>query len=189
MAGLRTFIAVPLPETAVAAIGAIQEGLKRKGFRMRWVPPANIHLTLRFLGDIAPSDLPGVQNAMTAAVEVIPPVTLSVKGMGCFPSIRKANVLWAGISGEVRRLKELHSRLEAALETAGMKRDGRPFRGHLTMARIKAPLPPEEILGILDAYAEFTTESFDVDVIVLYRSELGPSGVRYSPLAQAALNG
>lgn len=189
MSRVRAFIAVPLPKTAADAIGALQEQLKRPGRSMRCVPAENIHLTLRFFGDIEPSEVPRIERAMAVAADTFEPVALCVRGMGCFPNVRKARVLWAGISGEVNRLRELHARLETALADAGMPGDGRPFKGHLTMARIKTPPTSTEMLDIIENHADFETDAFDIGAIVLYRSELGPAGARYSPLARVALNG
>ena len=98
---IRAFIAIPIPAPVRACIGGVQTGIRRHGFKMRWVRPESVHLTLKFLGDIPVSDIDRVRPVMGDAAYVFSPFTLCAKGAGVFPGIQRPRVLWVGLGGEV----------------------------------------------------------------------------------------
>ncbi len=134
---VRTFIALELPSEAIRLASDLQERLAREGLKLRWVRPNNIHLTIRFLGEIAPERAEAVAAVLPEIAQGVAPLDLSLQGMGVFPGIRRPNVLWLGLGGQIDRLSQMHARLEDRLEALGMPRESRPFRAHLTLARIK----------------------------------------------------
>ena len=186
---IRTFIAVEIPENIVSQLRRLQNEMKTSGFRARWVRAEGIHLTLKFLGDIEISEVETVGRVITDLAKSHPSMTLSIRGVGVFPGIRRPRVLWAGISGETMPLASLQKALEARMEIIGFPKEARPFRGHLTLARFRKDGAPESIAAAVAAYGGFETESFAADAIHLFKSRLTPSGAEYTKLISAPLTG
>ncbi len=184
---IRTFVAVSMPGAVLQAIGNAQETLRAHGLNIRWVRKEGIHLTLKFLGNIDVEKVGQVQAAMEQASKAFSPFTLAGKGIGVFPNIRRARVVWAGMSGEVEALRGLQRELESQLEPVGFPKERRPFKGHLTLGRVKGRLDAAKLTEGLEALEDFQTESFTANSVVLYRSDLRPGGAVYSKLAEVAL--
>ena len=142
---VRTFIAFELPENVIACLKNLQYALKRYGINIRWVNPENIHLTLKFLGDIPIEKCSEIESAIKLVTKAFEPLALSVKGIGVFPSIKNARVLWTGLSGEIEILVNLQQNLEAQLVNLGLKKENRPFKAHLTLGRIKKRVDPAQL--------------------------------------------
>jgi 2'-5' RNA ligase len=179
---LRSFIAIELPDDIRQALGRVQGQLKRDLVGVRWVQPASIHLTLKFLGDIRPEQVQPIAAAAAGAVEGEPPFSLGLSGLGAFPGPRKPRVIWVGIVGDVERLGRLQARLEEALEPLGFPAEHRPFRPHLTLGRIKDPRRPPDLTRALADVTVPTCNSFDVHEILVYKSDLRPTGAIYTKL-------
>jgi 2'-5' RNA ligase len=184
---LRAFIAVPLPDTVAAFLGKIQARLPLPGSTIRWVAATNIHLTLKFLGEIDPSQVPSVAAQMDAAVGTIPPFSLAAKGAGVFPNFHHARVLWVGLAGDVDRLNAIQATLESGLEAVGFNREARRFNAHLTIGRIRRRIDARLIGASLKALTDDASDSFLVDRLVLFKSVLKPSGPEYSLLHTSRL--
>ncbi len=184
---IRAFIAFSLPENVVSSIRRVQEELKTFGFKMRWVPPENIHLTLRFLGDINAADSKAIQAAMEKAAAPYPPIPLVAKGFGVFPGIKRPRVLWVGLSGRLDLLSACHRALEDNLATNGFPSETRPFTGHLTLSRVKGKIDPKKLGDALRRFESFQSESFFADKLILFKSELKPSGAVYSKLLSVSM--
>lgn len=184
---LRAFVAFELPDTVLKAVGDFQEQMRRRGLSARWVLPEKIHLTLKFLGDLPVRDVERVSRCLHTAALGRDPIRLAAKGVGVFPGVRKPRVIWVGLKDPENRLTEFHQTLEACLEGLGFSPDGRPFKGHLTVGRFrKNPLLPA-LMDVLEMGRGFETEPFILDAVILFRSDLKPSGPVYSKLAVAAL--
>jgi 2'-5' RNA ligase len=189
---IRSFIAIDLPEATRHGLAAVQEQLKQSGAGVRWVKPGSIHLTLKFLGNIHPAQVEDIALAVAQEIRDEPPITLGAAGLGAFPSRRKPRVIWIGMEGEVQRLNGIQARVENALEPLGFVREKRAFRPHLTIGRVK---DRRRLQALSDAMATLDMEpfnSFDADEIILYKSDLRPTGAIYTklhrmPLAAPAL--
>jgi 2'-5' RNA ligase len=186
-ANIRAFIAIELPDHIITAIRRVQESLKAHKFKVRWVKPENIHLTLKFLGDINPEDIARIDLAISQTVQGIAPISLSAGGSGVFPGIRRPRVVWVGISGEINQLKILQQTLDEQLEQIGFPREKRAFKGHLTLGRIKGPIDPYRLNTALNTVNTFSTQPFMVDRLYLFRSDLEPTGSIYTRLLSATL--
>ena len=184
---LRSFIAVELPEGVLSALRRVQQGIKKHSFAVRWVRPEGIHLTLKFLGDIEPARIDEIVGQMTAAARGCGRVSLSAKGIGVFPHLRRPRVLWVGLAGEVQRLSDLQRKIDAGLAEVGFKREKRSFKGHLTLGRFKARVDSRQVAHALEAFADLETQRFSADRIILFRSELKPTGAVYSILKHIPL--
>ena len=176
----RAFIAIDLPESVKSFLREAQDALKPYGFRVKWVRPQSIHLTLKFLGDTATADTDKIADAMTRATRNCPIVSLTAKAIGVFPNIKRPRVIWAGLNGQLETLANLQQTLDAHLAHVGFARDTRAFRSHLTLGRVKGKIAPNRMKAAIDKLKEFESEPFETKQIILFKSELRPSGAVYT---------
>jgi 2'-5' RNA ligase len=191
MEQIRSFIAIELPNELKLELTRLETQLKSaKQPWVKWVNPEGIHLTLKFLGDIA-ADMTGeITRAMEEAVQGISPFHLEVRELGVFPNLRRVQVAWVGISGEVDKLSQLQKRIETALTPLGFVPESRPFTPHLTLARLRDQASPDERqrFGQLIANTKFEVAyTIEVDAISLMRSQLTREGAIYSQMSSAKL--
>ena len=184
---IRSFIAIDLPDATRQGLAAVQEQLRQSRAGVRWVKPGSIHLTLKFLGNIQAAQMEDIALAVAQEIRDHPPITLRATGLGAFPSRRKPRVIWIGMEGEVQRLTRIQARIEDALEPLGFVREKRGFRPHLTIGRVK---DRRKLQALIDAMAELKIpefDSFDVTEIILYKSDLRPTGAIYTKLHRMSL--
>lgn len=184
---IRAFIAFELPERIISSIRNVQDGIKNYGFKVRWVRPENIHLTLKFLGDIEEADTEVVGGTISEAVKGYGPISLAAKGIGVFPGIKRPRVIWVGLTGQMESLIDLHESLDENLETIGFPRENRPFKGHLTLGRAKGNIDPKRLFDAMEEFKGFESETFVANQIILFKSELKPSGAVYTKLRSVSL--
>ncbi len=184
---IRTFIAFEIPEHVLSAIGKIQEVLKSYKFKIKCVRPESIHLTLKFLGNIDPAAVEQIESVLRDAVKPYAPFSLQAKGLGVFPGVKRPRVIWIGITGQIDRLIGLQRNLDKDLSAIGFSRDKRPFKGHLTLGRAKGSIDANRMRSVLTKYNEFEAEPFTVGPLILYKSDLHPTGAVYTKLLQVAL--
>lgn len=186
--GLRLFFAVELPgevrEAAAAHVGRLRRDFPE--VRASWPRPEGLHVTLKFLGEVDSSRLESLTRAGAAAAAGMAPFGLSVEGAGAFPPRGAARVLWLGLRDEGGRLASLQRRLEEECEAAGFQRESKPFKPHLTVARLRVP-QGAGALSEAHRRAAFGPHVFEVSEFVLMRSELGPGGSRYTTLSRHPL--
>ena len=185
---IRSFIAFNLPSDILDHASSLQSDLKARGLRLRWVRPQNLHLTLKFLGDIPTAIVDDVGHALRHASRGAAPLALTVQGMGAFPSIRRARVLWIGLGGQIEELELLYSRIEDELANLGLAREKRGFKAHLTLARIKEPVAPQQLSAAVQEVGSYAPRSFWGRQLILYKSDLRPQGAVYTPMVEIYLN-
>jgi len=186
---IRTFIAVKLPETVLAAIGRVQERMAACGLNVRWVATGNIHLTLKFLGEVDEDEVDAIAAVLTEAVHGFAPLRLAAAGVGVFPSIKRARVIWVGITGQLPEFAALQRSIADRLAAIGYPHETRPYSGHLTLGRVKGPMAASRLTTAMGAFRDFASETFEVDRVVLFKSDLRPSGALYTELRQVPLSG
>ena len=191
MEQIRSFIAVELPDELRLALTRLQERLK-SGARtsVKWVDPHGIHLTLKFLGNIGTDMVGEITGVLEESARGISPFRLEAKGLGAFPSLKRAQVVWVGLTGELDRLKQLQQRIESNLSPLGFVPESRPFTPHLTLARLRDRVTPEERRSVGELVAGThleTAYSLDVDSIHLMRSQLSRECAVYSRLSSIKL--
>jgi 2'-5' RNA ligase len=184
---IRSFIAIDLPEETLQKLASIQEQLRQSRAGVRWVKPTGIHLTLKFLGNIHPSQVDDIAAAAAQVAGENPPLILSAAGLGAFPSKRKPRVIWVGLRGEVERLANIQAGLEKALEPLGFAKEGRKFRPHLTIGRVKDRHRFQWLIEAMSTLELPEFNSFDADEIILYKSDLRPTGAIYTKLHRMPL--
>jgi 2'-5' RNA ligase len=185
---IRAFIALELPDAARRTLVDLQARLQGELSQVRWVRPEGIHLTLKFLGDIPEAQVDPIGQALAATTQGQPPLKLGLKGLGVFPGVRKARVVWAGLEGETAALIALQRSVDAALEALGLPRERRRFKAHLTLGRFKKSPPAPDLVAVLERCSEYGPCALTLDRVVLYRSELRPQGARYTHLRHASLD-
>jgi 2'-5' RNA ligase len=171
----------------ISLLQKVQQELKLLKLRARWVRPENIHLTLKFLGDLDPDDIDKIGAAMTGAAIEFSPITMSVRGIGVFPGIKRPRVIWLGLGGDIRSLLALQGRLEEKLAGVGFPKDKRSFKAHLTLGRIKQSANPAVIRQMISEYASLSSDEFTCNQVILFKSDLKPLGAVHSKLKQANL--
>jgi len=191
MEQVRCFIAIGLPDEIKDGLSNLQAQLKtgdQPG--VKWVDPYGIHLTLKFLGNVAVDRIEPITGAMEEAARGVSPFHLEVKGLGVFPSLSRVQVVWVGVSGEVDKLAQFQQRLESNLAGLGFAPEKRRFTPHLTLARLRdrASLYERQRFGQLIAGTKFELAySFQVEAISLMRSQLTREGAIYSRISAVEL--
>ncbi|MBI3653727.1 MAG: RNA 2',3'-cyclic phosphodiesterase [Acidobacteria bacterium] len=176
---LRLFLCIEMPESIKARLGELQSELRRLDAPASWVKPANIHLTLKFFGDVPTTKIPDIIAATRHAIGSCSPFQVTIGGTGVFPSARKPAVLWVGFSQLPEPLMRLHQSLEDELAKAGFARESKRFNPHLTIARLRQPRHAHLLADALLAKG-FAEESFTAQEIILMRSQLSPQGSLYT---------
>jgi len=180
MKHVRIFAAVNLSIASVRKIADLQQELRKgtpAGLKVRWVPPANLHATVKFYGHLAPEQVVAVKDAAQKAVDGLRPFALATRGVGVFPDLQRPRVIWVGLQDGVEALQTLRSRLEEASEALGFERDPRAFRPHLTIGRIKAG--QDGLAEWLETHAEADCLISTVEELVIYESRLHRAGAEY----------
>lgn len=185
---LRLFVALDLPEEVRDMITVAVK--KNAGMlpQARWVKKENLHLTLKFIGECPEERLESLEGVLERKALEHRPFTASLKGCGGFPSPGRARVIWVGMEKGEEEAASLASGLDAGLAKVGVKREDRPFRGHLTLARLKSPVDCCSWLASLEEdLAGLQEIDFPVVEMILYRSFLYPQGPTYVPLRRFEL--
>lgn len=186
---LRLFVAADLPGEVRERIASAAEAARTlEG--ARWVKAENLHLTLKFIGDYEEDKLERLREEVAAAAALCTGFTAALGGCGAFPSHSRARVLWLGMARGEEEAAATARKLDSRLERLGVKREERPFRGHLTLARLRIPSDCSSWLeGLEERLKDLRDMDFEVGEIVLYRSILGPQGPTYVPVERAPLKG
>jgi 2'-5' RNA ligase len=183
---IRTFICIELPDELKTRIGEIQAQLKPYSSGISWVRPQNIHLTLKFLGNVEEAQIDALGKRVSEMAVHYTPFTLIPEGKGVFPHEKSPRVFWIGIGDDSGKLVQLAERIEEGLVQFGFEKEKRPFKPHLTIARVRPFRKPKELTPAFLATA-FSSNPFEVDHITIMRSDLEPTGAVYTPLKVVSL--
>jgi 2'-5' RNA ligase len=187
---IRAFLAIEPPENILDAVARLQEKLKREiAGKLSWTRPQANHLTLKFFGDISTADVENIGSAVKKQAASVAPLLLKVEKLGVFPDWRRPRVLWVGTTGDTERLTLLQTKLEADFETLGFPRENRPFRAHLTLARIKIPQSAAGLEEAAKKISNFSAGEFRATELILFQSKLTPQGAIYTRLETIPLGG
>ena len=192
MESVRAFIAIELPGSVKSALSQLQDNLKRSEHTsVKWVDTGSIHLTLKFLGNIATETIPELTKVLSEAARGITPFHLELGEMGVFPNLRAPRVVWVGLRGETATLSVLQENIESALIPLGFPPENPAFSPHLTLGRVREKASPGERRSLGQAVASSkvaSMEPFPVDSLSLMRSTLTREGAVYSRLYSVALH-
>jgi 2'-5' RNA ligase len=183
---MRSFIAIDITAEIKAVIG----GIVRKAGEsagIRWVPENNMHLTLKFLGEVKEDIVPAIAQILHAAAVKQKPFSVGIRGAGAFPNLRRPNVLWIGFEAS-STLKVLFDDMETGLAELGIAKEVRPFSPHLTIGRVRDLKGIDPVVRELSTYKDTFFGTIDVREILLMKSVLKPAGAEYSKVAVIELN-
>ncbi len=186
---MRIFVGIGLTEECRNGIAAGLRRLTAGRYRVSWVSPENLHVTLKFLGEVEEGRVGIVGERLTQACRSVPPFVLSVEGPGGFPDLRVPRVLWIGIREPLELVGKLQQNIENALAGAGFPREGKRFHPHVTVGRARGPLPGEFGDAFREALGSVGPWNVPVTSCRLYESRLSPAGARYTVLGEARLEG
>ncbi len=179
----RLFLAVAIPDDVrMALVAHLDEALEGRPVPGRPVPPANWHITLRFLGYVYDDARDRLLHAVDEA-DLGAPFRLRFGGLGAFPRPARATVLWLGISDGAQEVMDLAAVVEETSVAAGWFMEERPFHPHLTLSRIR---PHQDVRATIEKVPDFGV-GFGVDQVVLFRSHLGRGPARYEPVERFPL--
>ncbi len=188
----RLFWAIPLPEDVHEAIAHIQEELARRVPRdsVRWTPPHNVHLTLVFLGNRPRNEVTDLVAQTREALDGIPPFRMELEAVGVFPNYRRPRIVWLGVGGNTDALARVQAAVARAMVLMGWKPEKRPFTPHLTIGRVRKGLDSATLAALGDVVCRVKVDPFGAHVVrevILFRSDLRPTGAVYTPVGRVAL--
>lgn len=188
--GLRTFLAIDLPSTLQSAIGQNIKTVKRELPRLSWSKTENLHINLKFLGETTERQVTQIRQAVEPAISHVSPFALEINGLGVFPDNRSPRVLWIGLGGALDSLNTLAECIGNAVVSLGFPQEDRPFRPHLTVARVKRDhREVGRVLGTLGAFTDpFACGQLPVERVALFKSDLRQTGPIYTKLWDVSLN-
>ncbi|MFC1551023.1 RNA 2',3'-cyclic phosphodiesterase [Candidatus Latescibacterota bacterium] len=185
---MRTFIAVEIPAEIKNKIGRYADSMRDSFQNVKWVSPENLHLTLKFLGEINEEDVDSLIECMNPVFSDFRSFDLMLEHTGCFPSNKNPRVIWIGSDGGADNLLDIFQELEHCLETVGIDRDERMFSPHLTIGRVKRSHGKHgSHTTITGDIPEFEPATFRVNSIALIKSTLTPQGPIYEKLYEGKL--
>ncbi len=179
---MRVFVAVELPESVLRGLEGLRERFRGCGARASWVKTENMHLTLRFLGEIGEAALAGLGTGLRTACAGRAGLTLALKGTGVFPNPRRPSVVWAGLEAASGDLMALQRAVEGAVRAAGLGPDDKAFHPHVTLGRIRDRRRLGSLAEVLDRTRGFSGGAFGVAHVSLFQSTLTPRGPVYECL-------
>ena len=186
---MRLFLALELPSATAGEIHSAIAPMRDAEPALAWVPAHKLHLTLKFIGG---ADAKGVDDLITATGRVASthrPFEMDLASVGAFPNFRRPRVVWLGVGSEPR-LELLHHDVEVAAAAAGYEVEGRPFRPHVTLARVRTPMPADRARALARAARAISySATVFVDRLTLFDSATPGAGAHYRCLHTAALGG
>jgi 2'-5' RNA ligase len=187
---MRAFIAIELPQGIKDAISCLQAKLKATGADVKWVSPSNIHLTLKFLGEIDEKTRDAVIEVMQEISSGIGQFSIKLGSIGAFPRIQSPRIIWIGLAQGHDQVKTIAQRLETELETCGLAKENREFSSHITIGRIRSLKNKDELAAGISKLDGTVTENlgeFLAGKITLFKSTLTPQGPIYEKLQETNL--
>lgn len=190
MTAIRAFIAIELPHALQIQLSQIIAQLQQHSSRaVRWVSPQNIHLTLKFLGNVSPANLTSLTDVLGAEAKRHKGMQIKVGGLGAFPNRLRPRVVWVGVAAPPA-LTELQHGIDRETSRLGYPNEDRDFSPHLTLGRVSQHATPQEVKSISEALGITQVGELavvTVQQIQLFRSDLQPGGAVYTPLFKAQL--
>ena len=177
---MRLFVALEIPSEVRENLAALLDSLRSISKDPRWVRPQNLHVTLKFLGEVAEAKVEDIRNALRE-IRSEQVATLDFRGLGFFPNEKHPRVFWAGIEASAN-LKTIAANIDGPMEKLGIPREQRPFSPHLTLARFERPGLPEALRQAIAANMELAFGSLQTNEFHLIQSELRRSAAEYTTL-------
>ena len=189
METIRAFIAVKLSPEIRDSLKDLQTQLRHRDLDVKWVEPENIHLTMKFLGDIRADKIEEIKGALAEAVSGCGRFDISLAGTGVFPDRKRPRVIWAGIRDGSETLVKLAGRIEECMEICGFQRDDRGFTAHITIARVKEMHFPQQFFETAEKLKDREFGRMTVKKISLIKSTLTQKGPIYDTICKTEFRG
>jgi len=186
MATIRTFVAIDLPGEIKMELDKLISGLRQAASDIRWVRAANLHLTLRFLGELPMESIKDLAVILQENLKGFDPFEISLAGLGGFPNLKRARVIWVGGGRGCEGLENLAPLVESSCKQSGFGPADKPFSPHLTIGRVKFPKGHERLIALIESM-RYESPLFQVKDVVIFKSELLPAGPRYTMLESIEL--
>ncbi|MDD4879148.1 MAG: RNA 2',3'-cyclic phosphodiesterase [Candidatus Omnitrophica bacterium] len=184
---LRTFIAIELPAEARDKLVSVLEALKRSGADIKWVEPENIHLSLRFIGDVSPDKAEEIKKLLAGTAAGFKSFELTMKGIGAFPDLSFPKVIWAGVDRGAAESARIAGELEAKLQAIGIAGEERKFHPHITLGRVRSQRNSDKLRKLVETVGFEAGPVIKAGYITLFMSRLTPQGSVYTPLFKAKM--
>jgi 2'-5' RNA ligase len=185
MSRTRTFIGIDVGKPIRDRLISLQELLAGAGTEVKWVEPANLHLTLLFLGEVEDREIPSICKLVAESTQAVPAFTMSVEGAGCFPNQRRPRILWVGVKEGADAVTAVHDGVETALTGLGFRREERRYTPHITLGRVKSDRPTNTLAASLAKQVNWKAGEVLVKELQIMGSELTPKGPVYTVLGRA----
>jgi 2'-5' RNA ligase len=179
---MRTFIAIELPEEIKDALAKLQDKLKDSQADVKWVKPENIHLTLKFTGEIDDEQLTELTKILEKTAGNNSSFQIRLSSVGVFPKINFPRVIWVGMGKGGNETKAIAEDLEERISLIGIPKEKRPFSCHITIGRVRSSLNRDKLVNSLKAVDSLERKEFTVKKITLFKSTLTPKGPAYEIL-------
>jgi len=180
---VRSFISIDLEDQQILSrIASILSSLQSLGGDLKPVERENIHLTLKFLGNVSAPRLGEVKSSLQQVI--FSAFTAEIKGAGAFPNLNHMNVVWVGVNEGWSQVEQIYEQVEKLLSSIGIRRENRPFSPHITIARVRSARKRDEIANFLLHLSEESFGTITVDRVRLKQSILSSSGPKYSTLLE-----
>ncbi|MCS7192022.1 MAG: RNA 2',3'-cyclic phosphodiesterase [Armatimonadetes bacterium] len=180
---IRSFVALELSEDVRERLKDLLQQLRQTKAAVKWVEPENLHLTLKFLGEVPESQIEEIVNALKSIAQATLTFSFTVCGVGGFPNLNRPKVLWAGVEAS-ENLMTLQRMVEQAMERLGFSPEERTYHPHITIGRVKAMVGIEEVKMILSKNLGTVFGVVPANHLTLFRSDLSKEGPTYTPLAK-----
>ncbi len=177
---VRTFVAVEIDPAVRSRAARLIDTFRSAAADVKWVDPKNMHLTVKFLGDVDVREIHQVCAAVQRATADVVPFSLEIRGAGAFPDTRRPRTIWVGVRQGLGEMTALNQRVESALEALGFPREGRAFSAHLTLGRVRRSGPElRRLAELIQQHADEDIGLVSVDQVVVFSSELTRTGPIY----------
>jgi 2'-5' RNA ligase len=186
---MRLFIAIGLGEDLREKLAEVSAGLARRLRGVAWVRPENIHLTLKFLGEVSEGDVPSLREILDETASHHRPFALRAGGLGAFPGPSRPRVIWAGLSGELESLSRLVREIEEELSALGFPAEERPYHPHLTLGRVKNQSGTGDLEKVFSQARAESLGPLSAAVLLLMKSTLTPDGALHELVSEHRLTG
>ena len=184
---IRTFVAIELPLEARDELVSVQAELKKSGADVKWVEPENIHLSLRFIGDVEPDKAEEIKELVAGTTAASKAFELTMKGTGVFPDLGHPRVIWAGVDRGAGESTRLAADLEAGLQAIGIAGEERKFHPHITLGRVRSQRNSDKLRKLVETTGFEAGSIIKVECLILFMSRLTPQGPVYTPLFKAKM--
>ena len=186
---MRTFIAVGISSEVRERIARIQAEFRKGDPDVKWVKPENVHITLKFLGEVSEDKLPAVIEKTRLAVTRISNFRVHLSELGSFPNLKSPRVVWVGVSEGKEELRNLNKKIEENLSYLGFAKEKREFSVHLTIGRVRSPRGKEKLVKKIEEMESSDVGEFSVDKVLVMESQLSSRGPTYRIIEEVNLKG